>query len=65
MSEHRHDVVVITEWDADRFHARVAEFERQAYVQRRETYTILADTDPDTGVVRHRHAMEMVRDDEV
>jgi len=65
MSEHRHDVIVVMEWDAESFHARVAEFERQGFTQRRETYTILAEADPDTGVVRHRHAMEMVRDDQV
>ena len=54
---------LVIEWDAESFHARVAEFDRQGYAQRRETYTILAESDPDTGVIRHRYAMEMVRDE--
>ena len=31
------DLILVREWDADQFHARVMELEKQGYVARRET----------------------------
>ena len=43
------DIVVVREWDADQFHARVLELEKQGYVARRESYRITAEMNPETG----------------
>ena len=53
--------VVVSEWDADRFHQRVMELESQGYVARRETYRITAEMNPETGIVSHVHSMELYR----
>ncbi|HEU5335253.1 MAG TPA: hypothetical protein VFU27_04785 [Terriglobales bacterium] len=55
------DTVVVSEWDADRFHQRVMELESQGYVARRETYRITAEMNPETGIVSHVHSMELYR----
>ena len=55
------DTIVVSEWDADRFHQRVMELESQGYVARRETYRITAEMNPETGIVSHVHSMELYR----
>jgi hypothetical protein len=55
------NVIVIREWDPDRFHQRVLELERQGYVARRDSYKITAEMSPETGSITHLHMMEMTR----
>jgi hypothetical protein len=52
-------VLQVREWDADAFHRKVLELEAEGYVSRLETYRIVADMNPDTGIVVHLHTMEM------
>lgn len=52
-------VVLVREWDADAFHRRVAELEAQGYEAQRETYRIVAEVHPETGVITHLHSIEM------
>ena len=58
------DTIVVSEWDADRFHQRVMELESQGYVARRESYRITAEMNPETGIVSHVHSMELYRSKE-
>jgi len=53
------DVMVVREWDPDVFHRRVTELERQGYIACRESYSITAEMDPDTGNIVHLHTVEM------
>ncbi len=55
------DLIVIREWDADLFHAKVREWEEKGYVARRDTYQIKAETDPETGKIVHLHTIEMAK----
>jgi hypothetical protein len=55
------DLIVVREWDADEFHAKVREREQQGYTARRDTYQITAETDPETGKIVHLHTIEMVK----
>jgi hypothetical protein len=57
------ETVVVSEWDSDRFHQRVMELEAQGYVARRDTYRIIAEMNPETGIVSHVHSMELYRPD--
>lgn len=52
-------VVLVREWDSDAFHKKVAELEAQGYEARRDTYRIVAETHPETGVITHLHSIEM------
>ena len=52
-------VLLVREWDSDTFHRRVAELEAQGYEARRDTYRILAETNPETGLIAHLHSIEM------
>ena len=52
-------VLLVREWDADAFHRRVAELEAQGYEARRETYRILPEVHPETGLITHLHSIEM------
>lgn len=61
MPDTAQESLLVMEWDADTFHARVLELEKQGYEALRDTYRILADTDPESGVVRHRHSIQMTR----
>ena len=45
-------VTIVREWDADTFHARVLELEKQGWVSRRETYRVTAEMNPETGCRR-------------
>ena len=53
------DPILVRDWDVDAFHRRLLELEVKGYVTRRETYKIVADTNPDTGEVMHLHTIEM------
>ena len=55
------EVMQVREWDADAFHKKVLQLESEGFVSRLETYRIVADMNPDTGVVVHLHSMEMYR----
>ncbi len=55
------DIIVVREWDADQFHAKVLELEQQGYVARRETYRVTAEMNPDTGWVTHVHSIELTK----
>ena len=53
------DPILIRDWNVDAFHRRVLQLEAEGYVTRRETYKIVADTDPETGEVMHLHTIEL------
>jgi hypothetical protein len=55
------ETTVVSEWDAERFHQKVLELERQGYIARRETYRISAEMHPETGIVTHVHSIELYR----
>jgi len=55
------DVIIVREWDSDRFHQRVLELEAGGYIARRETYRILAEMSPETGKITHLYSIEMMR----
>lgn len=61
MPENKQESLLVIEWDADTFHAIVLGHEKQGYEALRDTYRILAETDPETGVVRHQHSIQMTR----
>ncbi|MDA2914478.1 hypothetical protein MYX77_11100 [Acidobacteriia bacterium AH_259_A11_L15] len=52
-------VVLVREWDSDAFHRRVAELETQGYEARRDTYRVVAEMNPETGIISHLHSIEM------
>ena len=52
-------IVVVQEWDADKFHAKVLELESQGYVANRDTYHITAEMNPETGIITHLHSIEL------
>jgi hypothetical protein len=54
-------LTVVREWDADLFHARVLELEKQGWVARRETYRVTAEMNPETGWVTHVHSIELAK----
>jgi hypothetical protein len=53
------NVVLVREWDADEFHRRVLELERQGYIARRESYRVIPEMNPDTGEIIHLYSIEM------
>ena len=55
------EVVEVREWNADSFHSRVLQLESQGFVSRLETYRIIPDMNPETGIIIHLHTMEMYR----
>ncbi len=55
------DVILVREWDADQFHARVMELEKQGYVARRETYRVTPEMNPETGWITHLHSIELAK----
>ena len=52
-------VLQVREWDVDTFHKKVLQLESEGYVSRLESYRIVADMNPDTGIVVHLHTIEM------
>ena len=55
------EVLQVREWDADSFHKKVLQLEAEGFVSRLETYRIVPDMNPDTGIIVHLHTMEMYR----
>ena len=55
------EVIQVREWDADAFHKKVLQLESEGFVSRLESYRIVADVNPDTGIVTHLHTMEMYK----
>ncbi len=55
------EVVIVREWDAEQFHARVLDLEKQGYVARRETYRVTAEMNPETGWISHVHSIELAK----
>ena len=55
------EVVQVREWEADAFHKKVLQLESEGFVSRRDTYRIVADMNPETGIVVHLHSMELYR----
>lgn len=55
------EVVQVREWGVDAFHKKVLQLESEGYVSRLESYRIVPDVNPDTGIVLHLHTMEMYR----
>ncbi len=53
------DIKLVREWDAESFHKKVLELEKQGYVSRRDTYKITAEMNPETGIIVHLHSIEM------
>jgi len=53
--------LLVREWDNDKFHQRVLQLESSGYVARRETYSVSAEQDPETGYVVHLYCIEMYR----
>ncbi|MDP9262742.1 MAG: hypothetical protein M3O85_00310 [Acidobacteriota bacterium] len=55
------ETVQVREWDADLFHKKVLQLEAQGYVSRLDTYRIVADMNPETGIVTHLHTIDLYR----
>ena len=55
------EVVQVREWGVDAFHKKVLQLESEGFVSRLESYRIVPDMNPDTGVIVHLHTMEMYR----
>jgi hypothetical protein len=53
--------VIVSEWSADLFHQKVVELERNGYVSRLESYRIVADMNPENGIISHVYSMELYR----
>jgi hypothetical protein len=53
------EALFVREWTAEAFHHRVLELETRGYVARRETYRIMPEMHPETGVIIHLHTIEM------
>jgi hypothetical protein len=51
--------ILVREWDADVFHAHVLALESEGYIARRESYSIAADMNPETGYIVHLYTIEM------
>jgi hypothetical protein len=51
--------LLVREWDNDKFHQRVLKLESSGYIARRETYSVSAEQDPETGYVVHLYCIEM------
>ena len=55
------NVILVSEWDADTFHLRILELERQGYIVRRESYRVTPDMNPETGQIFHLLTVELYR----
>jgi hypothetical protein len=53
--------LLVREWDNEQFHRRVLDLESSGYAARRETYSVNAEQDPETGYVVHLYCIEMYR----
>ena len=57
------DPIVVREWNAQEFHRRIVEYEKQGYIARLETYRVTAESNPATGEVIHLYFIEMLAPD--
>ncbi len=55
------ETILVRDFDAGAFHARVRELEAQGYVARRDTYEIKAEVNPESGIITHLHTMELYK----
>ena len=55
------EVMQVREWGVDAFHKKVLQLESEGFVSRLESYRIVPDVNPDTGIVSHLHTMEMYK----
>lgn len=55
-------VTMVREWNADDFHAKVLELEQKGWTARRDSYKILPEMNPETGIVSHVHSIELVKE---
>jgi ribulose-5-phosphate 4-epimerase/fuculose-1-phosphate aldolase len=55
------DLIVVREFDPERFHKKVIELEAEGYVANRETYLVTPEMDPEDGKIIHLHSIEMIR----
>ncbi len=55
------EVVIVREWDNDAFHRRVLDLESQGNLARRESYSITAEMNPETGEIIHLYSIELLR----
>ncbi len=53
------EVITVREWNADEFHRKVMELEAKGYVTRLDSYRILPEMDPETGVIVPLHSIEL------
>jgi len=53
---------MVREWNADDFHAKVLELEQKGWTARRDSYKILPEMNPETGIVSHVHSIELVKE---
>jgi hypothetical protein len=58
------ELVIVREWDAEQFHAKVHEWEEKGYTARHESYHITAEMDPESGKIVHLHTIELVKLDD-
>ena len=56
-------VTVVREWNADDFHAKVLELEKQGWNTRQDSYRIIPEMNPETGIVSHVHTIELFKED--
>jgi hypothetical protein len=54
------DAIIVREWNADEFHRRVLEYEKQGYIARRDTYRVTPEMNPETGEIIHLCVIEML-----
>jgi hypothetical protein len=54
------DAIIVREWNADEFHRRVLEYEKQGYIARRDTYRVTPEVNPETGEIVHLCMIEML-----
>ena len=55
----REQFIKVVEWSAETFHRKVLELEAKGYESIRDTYKIEAEIHPKTGIVSHRHSIEL------
>ena len=53
------NAIVVSEWDAEKFHRRVLDLELQGYAVRLETYRVIPEMNPETGQIVHLHTVEL------
>lgn len=53
---------MVREWNADDFHAKVLELENKGWQVRQESYRIIPEMNPETGIVSHVHSIELTKE---